>query len=236
MDGEAFEVWRRRRRSGDPTATLINLYELVARPRGLGPEQLAIEERTELAERALVETYPGFEIAPNSARGVEPIELVTYDAGWPARFEEWKRKLQHVLEPLQRRIDHVGSTAVPGLPAKPIIDIQLSVDNLLDEAAYVPAIESLGVQLRSRDHDHRFFRPFADRPRDVHIHVCASGSGWERRHLLFVAHLRANADAREDYLRAKELAAARWADDRLAYTDAKNEVIGMIMAKAERWA
>ncbi len=69
----------------------------------------------------------------------------------------------------QRRIDHVGSTAVPGLIAKPVIDIQVSVDDIRNESTYVPAIESLGVQLRSRDDDHRFFRPFAGRPRDVHI-------------------------------------------------------------------
>jgi GrpB-like predicted nucleotidyltransferase (UPF0157 family) len=208
----------------------------VARPRGLTPEQLPIDERVMLAERALIEMVPGFEFAPDSGRGLEPIELLPYELGWPARFQTWRKKLQQALRPPARRIDHVGSTAVPGLTAKPIIDIQVSLDDLSDEAAYVPALESLGVQLRSRDDDHRYFRPFADRPRDVHVHVCASGGDWERRHLLFVDYLRADSSARDAYLRAKEAAASRWADDRAAYTEAKSEVIEVIMVEAERWA
>ncbi len=179
---------------------------------------------------------PGFEVVPESDRGVELIQLAPYDPEWPARFDAWNQRLSAALTQTARRIDHVGSTAVPGLAAKPVIDIQVSVGDMRDEAAYVPAIESLGVQLRSRDDDHRFFRPFADRPRDVHIHVCNAGSTWERRHVLFVAYLRANAAARETYLHAKQSALAHWADDRIAYTEAKDEVILALMAKAEAWA
>lgn len=179
---------------------------------------------------------PGFGFAPDSGRALEPIELVPYDSEWPAQFASWKRRLLEVLQPTPRRIDHVGSTAVPGLAAKPIVDIQVSVDDLEDEAAYVPAIESIGVQLRSRDDDHRYFRPFAGKPREVHIHVCTSGSEWERRHLLFVDYLRTDSAARHAYQRAKEAAAARWADDRAAYTEAKDGVIRAIMTRAQRWA
>lgn len=231
----AFEAWRDRRRSGDESATLLNLYELIARPRGLEPHELPLDERVRLSTRALYEMTPGFEIIPGSDRGIEPIELVPYDQGWPAQFDTWKARLLGALSPAPRRIDHVGSTAVPGLPAKPVIDIQVSVDDLLDEAAYVPAIESLGIQLRSRDDENRFFRPFEDRPRDVHIHVCGAGSRWERRHLLFVAYLRADAAARDAYLQAKLAAAARWSDDRIAYTEAKDEIIREITARAELW-
>ena len=74
------------------------------------------------------------------------------------------------------RIEHVGSTSVPGLPAKPIVDVQISVDDEDDESRYVPQLEEAGIQLRSRDSLHRYFRPFPDRPRDVHVHVCAAGS------------------------------------------------------------
>src|SRR5438128_1336588 len=116
------------------------------------------------------------------------------------------------------------------------IDIQVSVDDILDDTTYVPTIESLGVQLRSRDDDQRFFRPFADRTRDVHIHVCNAGSAWERRHLLFVAYLGSDPAARDAYLKAKESATARWADDRIAYTEAKDEVIREIGTQAEAWA
>jgi GrpB-like predicted nucleotidyltransferase (UPF0157 family) len=179
--------------------------------------------------------FPGFELLPDSARG-DPIELVSYDPVWPSRFQAWKDKLLSVLKPSPRRIDHIGSTAISGLKAKPSIDIQVTVDDMLREAVYVPAIESLGVQLRSRDSDHRYFRPFAGRPRDVHIHVCTSGGEWERRHLLFVAYLRHDAAARLEYMQAKEAACARWADDRAAYTGAKDAVIRAIQAKAEAWA
>ena len=236
MDDEIFEAWRERVRSGDDTATIINLYELEARPRGLGPEQLPNEERVRLALRALEARVPGFEVAPDSDRGIEPIVLVPYEPAWPVRFESWKDRLLAAIAPPPRRIDHVGSTAVPGLTAKPVIDIQVSVDDIRNESTYVPAIESLGVQLRSRDDDHRFFRPFAGRPRDVHIHVCNAGSEWERRHLLFVAYLRADAAAREGYMEAKQSALARWADDRIAYTESKDEVIRNLMARAESWA
>lgn len=128
----------------------------------------------------------------------------------------------------------MGSTSVPGLPAKPVIDIQVSIADLDDEASYVPQIEALGVQLRSRDRWHRFFRPFPERPRDVQIHVCAAGSGWERDHVLFRDYLREHPDARAAYAAAKRRAAVDWRDDRLAYTDAKTAVIQEIMAAAER--
>ena len=137
---------------------------------------------------------------------------------------------------LPKRIDHIGSTAVPGLIAKDSVDIQVSIDDIRDEDSYVGAIESLGVQLRSRDDLHRYFRPFAGRPRDVHIHVCDAGSDWERKHLLFVAYLRQDAAARERYAQAKVAALERWADDRAAYTEAKDAVIREIETRAENWA
>jgi GrpB-like predicted nucleotidyltransferase (UPF0157 family) len=216
----------------------MNLYEMVARSRGLHGGQLPVEERTALSARALEVMYADlhFEVVPDSGRGVEPMELVPYDPAWPVRFEEWKARLAPVLGSSARRIDHVGSTSVPGLAAKPVIDIQVSMGDLQDEASYVPMIEALGVQLRSRDDEHRYFRPFPGRPRDIHIHACIAGSTWERRHLLFVAFLRDDATARFDYLQAKQIAMAQWADDRVAYTQAKDDVISDITARAERWA
>ena len=180
--------------------------------------------------------YPGFEVVANSERDLDPIEIVPYDPEWPARFEAWRVKLAAALGPTARRIDHFGSTSIPGLPAKPVIDIQVRVDDMTREDLYVPQIEALGVQLRSRDDDHRFFRPPAGKPRDVHIHVSNVGSEWSRKDLLFAAFLRQDAAARGEYLRGKEQAAARWADDRIAYTEAKTEVIASIAPRAEEWA
>jgi GrpB-like predicted nucleotidyltransferase (UPF0157 family) len=115
-----------------------------------------------------------------------------------------------------------------------VIDIQVSVDDLADEDAYVPALEQLGLRLRSRDEFHRFFRPPASQPRDVHVHVCQSGTAWEAEHLRFRDYLRRDPQARDAYARVKRQAAKDWADDRMAYTDAKSEVILQILAQADR--
>jgi GrpB-like predicted nucleotidyltransferase (UPF0157 family) len=212
---------------------VIVLYELVATPRGLRPEELPVEERLELGWRALSAIEPTFELGANSGREPEPIELVPYDPAWALRFEEWRERLLAALPKAPRSLDHIGSTAVPGLAAKPVIDIQVGVEDLEDEASYAPAIESLGVQLRSRDREHRYFRPFAGMPREVHIHVCRAGTEWERRHLVFRDYLRANFEARRRYLEAKEAAAARWNDDRTAYTHAKGRVIRELEVEAQ---
>jgi GrpB-like predicted nucleotidyltransferase (UPF0157 family) len=100
----------------------------------------------------------------------------------------------------------------------------------------VAQIEQAGVQLRSRDVLHRFFRPFAGQRRDVHIHVCRAGSDWEREHLLFRDYLRNDADARDAYARVKDEAAQVWSDDRIAYTEAKTGVILDLLGVAESWA
>jgi GrpB-like predicted nucleotidyltransferase (UPF0157 family) len=125
---------------------------------------------------------------------------------------------------------------VPGLAAKPVIDIQVSVGDVEDEASYAPGIESAGVQFRSREHGHRFFRPFTGRPRDVQVHVCGLGSAWERRHLLFRDYLRATPAARATYLAGKLESASRWRHDRIAYADSKTDVIEVLMVEAEEWA
>jgi GrpB-like predicted nucleotidyltransferase (UPF0157 family) len=215
---------------------VIELYSIVARPRGLEPWELPLTERLDLSARALPEMWPGFELLPGSSRGADPIELVPYDPNWPRRFEDWRQKLVDALELPAERIRHVGSTAVPGLLSKDTVDVQVSVEDIRNEAVYLPKIEHLGVQLRSRDDLHRYFRPFAGRPRDVHVHVCDAGSDWERRHLLFVAYLRHDAAARERYAEEKVAAVKRWGDDRAAYTEAKDAVIRDIDGLAEEWA
>jgi GrpB-like predicted nucleotidyltransferase (UPF0157 family) len=83
---------------------------------------------------------------------------------------------------------------------------------------------------------HRFFRPFAGQPRDVHVHVCQAGSDWEREHLLFRDYLRNHADARDAYARVKDEAAQVWSDDRIACTEAKTGVILELLVAAESWA
>jgi GrpB-like predicted nucleotidyltransferase (UPF0157 family) len=235
--GDPFELWIRLRAAYGPEVNVIDLYALVAHKRGVEAHQLPVAEREELAARALPLMRSGFEFIAGTGRAQrDPIEIVPYDAIWPRRFRTWRKRLTQALGSTTRRIEHVGSTAVKGLPAKPLIDIQVSVDDLEGESDYVPPIESLGVQLRSRDSQHRFFRPFSELPREVHIHVCALGGEWERRHLLFRDYLRADAPARDAYATSKRLAAQQWSDDRVAYTEAKDGQIRELMVAAEAWA
>ncbi|MCA1713112.1 MAG: GrpB family protein [Actinobacteria bacterium] len=231
-DADPLTAWRALRAVEGPHATVMDLYLLEAERRGIGVEELRYDERMELARATLPSVWPGFEGTSGSERPSDGIVVVEYDPQWPQRYDDWRARLIDHLGQAVLRIEHVGSTSVPGLPAKPIIDIQISVADLAAEDAYVPGIEAAGVQLRSRDAFHRYFRPFADRPREVHVHVCQTGSAWERDHLLFRDHLRAHPEARAAYATVKRQAAARWSDDGFAYNDTKTEVILDILTAA----
>ncbi|MDQ3484559.1 MAG: GrpB family protein [Actinomycetota bacterium] len=233
-EAEPVDAWRRLRAVEGPRATMLDLYELAARRRGMAAHELPAEERHALAASVMPAVWPGWEPTSGSERPGDVIEVVDYDATWPDLYAAWRDVLVAALGATARRIEHIGSTAVPGLVAKPIIDVQVSVADLADEEAYVPALEAVGLQLRSRDGSHRYFRPFAGRPREIHVHFCEVGSAWEAEHLCFRDYLRANPDARDEYARAKRDAVAHWADDGWAYTDAKTEVVLDILARATR--
>lgn len=159
--------------------------------------------------------------------------LVPYQESWPRDFEIHKTKIKDALGGTALRIDHIGSTSVPGLLAKPIIDIQLSVHDIEAEEMYVPQLESQGYVMRVREEGHRMLRT-----PDVsaHIHVCPAGSEWERRHLLFRDWLRLHDEDRDKYAQAKlELSKREW-DTLDDYADAKSPIITEITARAESWA
>lgn len=234
--GDAVAMWRALRAVEGPVTTVLDLYELAAGPRGLRGQDLSAEERHTLARSVMPDVWPDFNTTEGSERTGDRIVVVDYDSAWPARFDAWKGALSAALGSNAVRIEHVGSTAVPGLPAKPIIDVQISVTDLTDEASYVPQMRPLGLQLRSRDAYHRYFRPEPERLRDVHVHVCEVGSQWEADHLRFRDYLRTHPDACTRYAAAKRAAAATWADDGFAYTDAKTEVILDIMQNAAEQA
>jgi GrpB-like predicted nucleotidyltransferase (UPF0157 family) len=234
---DAFGLWVRLRSQYGAAVNVIDLYALAAHRRGLQAHELPRAERLQLAKRAQPQMADGFEIVAGSERPeAEPVVIVPYDDAWPHQYLAWKSRLASALGAVAKRIDHVGSTAVPGLAAKPTIDVQVSVEHLEDESKYVPPIEAIGVHLRIRDVEHRYFRPVFGQPRSVHVHVCASGGEWERLHLLFRNYLRASALALAAYTRSKLLAAERWSDDRIAYTDAKDGTIRELISAAEVWA
>lgn len=217
--------------------TLIDRYALESAARGVAPEELDPAIRAELTQEVLAAQYPGLEFTVASSRIVrDPIDVVPYDERWPATFRSWRDRLQGALGGRVLRIEHIGSTAVPGLPAKPVIDIQVSVPDVEGEDDYVPAITSTGVPLRSREPGHRYFRPVGDQPRTVQIHVCPAGGDWEREHLLFRDYMRASAEARSAYARLKRDLAARYRDDRIAYNEGKTGFILDNLEAAKAWA
>lgn len=134
------------------------------------------------------------------------IRLVPYQVDWPVRFHRERTLIQQALGTAADRVDHIGSTAVPGLMAKPIIDIDLSLADPDNEVAYLPALERVGYRLRVREPGHRMVRTAAH---DVHVHICAAGSGWERRHLLFRDWLRHDAADRDRYQQVKQALTGR---------------------------
>lgn len=217
--------------------TLVERYELEAMARGTTVDELPLELRDRLGWELVSIQFPGFELVGGSDREArDPIEVVDYDPDWPGAFSAWCARLGAALMQLDPRIEHVGSTAVPGLAAKPVIDIQISLAELENEDAYVPQIEALGIALRSREPVRRYFRPAGDRPRIVQLHVCVAASEWEHDHLLFRDYLRTHDGARDAYAELKRSLAARFTDDRLAYTDAKTTFIRDVLEEAERWA
>lgn len=161
-----------------------------------------------------------------------PVVIVDYDPAWAERFEIERAKIADALGPRALRIEHVGSTSVPGLAAKPIVDVQLSVREVEDESDYLHALEAAGYALRAREPEHRLVRIFEE----IQVHICSAGGEWERRHILFRDWLRRSSEDRALYESHKrELAREDW-ETRNHYAEAKNEVIAQIMERAERWA
>jgi GrpB-like predicted nucleotidyltransferase (UPF0157 family) len=168
----------------------------------------------------------------------DPVAIVPYDPRWPSRFAAWRERLARAMDGSAVRIEHIGSTAVPGLAAKPVVDIQVSVSDVADEDSYVTAVESVGFGLRYRNEGlgWRYFRPPPGLPRETQVHVCSVGSESERLHLLFRDYLRAHPAEADAYAAAKREAAARHPTDRIAYTDAKGLFIHPALQRAEGWA
>lgn len=161
------------------------------------------------------------------------IVIEPYNPAWPGAFESHRRRISEALGAVARRVDHVGSTAVAALAAKPIVDIQVSVGDVEDEASYLEPLVSAGYRLRVRELEHRMFRT---PDLDVHVHVCEAGSDWERRHLLLRDWLRQSADDREAYADLKiRLQRQDW-ETMNHYADAKSALIAEMMVRAEQWA
>jgi GrpB-like predicted nucleotidyltransferase (UPF0157 family) len=160
------------------------------------------------------------------------VTLVPYDAEWPGAYEREAARVREILGERVVLLEHAGSTSVPGLSAKPVIDMVLAVADTADERAYVPAMEAAGYVLRVREpdwHEHRLFKgPHAS----INLHVFSAGCGEIERMLGFRDHLRASDAERLLYERTKHDLAARTWKYTQHYADAKSAVVEAIIARA----
>lgn len=182
-----------------------------------------------------VEAYER-DLAPITIGGPQPltapIEIREYDPAWPAHYAREEARIRAVLGDRIVSIEHVGSTAVPGLDAKPIIDIGLEVPCSAAEETYVPDLEAAGYTLRIREPDWFEHRLLKGPDTAVNLHVFSAGCEEFDRMLCFRDHLRADATDRDRYAAAKrELAARPWRYTQ-QYADAKTAVVAEIMARA----
>lgn len=162
----------------------------------------------------------------------EPITLVEYDPRWPEVFEKEADRIRAILGDKVLLLEHVGSTSIPGLCAKPIIDILLVVKDSSDESSYVPALEAAGYSLRIREPEWLEHRMFIGPDTDINLHVFSLGAPEIDRMLRFRDWLRSNKADRDKYVQVKRsLAKKKWRYIQ-HYADAKTSIIQEIMERA----
>ena len=182
---------------------------------------------TSSTEKKLQEITIG-ELRPHNGQ----ISLAEYDPQWPELFNAEYRKIQNALGDRAIRIEHVGSTSVPGLIAKPIIDILLVVVDSADEPAYVPVLEAAGYILRIREPDWHEHRVFQSPESNLHLHVFSKDDDESERMILFRNHLRNNPQDRELYANTKRRLARKHWEYVQDYADAKSKVVEEIISRA----
>ena len=193
----------------------------------MSKEAQPLDNRTPRTEEE-IRAYTIGELKPLSSR----ILIVDYDPQWPELFAREADRIRVVLGSRALRIEHAGSTSVPGLAAKPIIDLLLVVADSAEEDAYAPALEAAGYVLRIREPNWYEHRMFKGPDTDINLHVFSSGCPEIDRMLMFRDWLRSNAADRDLYARTKlALAQKEWKYVQ-NYADAKTAVIEEIIARA----
>ena len=179
-----------------------------------------------------VERHPSLDDRFDSATRV-----VAHDSAWAGRAGAELARIGAALGSIGVRLEHVGSTAVPGLPAKPIIDLQLSVEVVEQDALYRGCLERLGY-LFVADPDspeYRFFAKPAQRPRSFHLHICEAGSAHEIRHPALRDYLSSHREEAESYAAVKRELNSRTGCDRLAYIAGKSAYVDALEGRALAW-
>ena len=157
------------------------------------------------------------------------LAVVGYDESWPGIFLHHQGRLRKALGTVAVEVEHIGSTSVPGLAAKPIVDILVTVDDITAEEDYLRPLLAAGYELRTREPGHRLVRTPA---RDVHVHILQRGIQAVDNYLRFRNRLRADTDDRILYEDTKRALLNQGFDDMNAYADAKTAVIAAIMGRA----
>lgn len=163
----------------------------------------------------------------------ESVVIVPYDRDWPHRFERERNVLRQVFRGTDAVIEHVGSTAVPGLGAKPIIDIMVGVPALQEVEVRIPGLESRGYEYvpkyEAQLPERRYFVKPRSRPRTHHLHCVVRGGEFWCRHLAFRDHLRSHPKSAAEYVELKQRLASRHRTDRVAYTEGKSAFVDSIL-------
>lgn len=160
--------------------------------------------------------------------------IVDYDPAWPQQATLELARIGAALGAIAVRLEHVGSTSVPGLAAKPIVDLQVSVTALEPHSAYVEPLERAGYLFVPfpDSPDYHFFGKPPERPRTHHLHVCEAGSHEELRHLAVRDYLRADRAEAERYEAVKRESARRHPGDRVAYMEGKDAYVEELEQRA----
>ncbi len=160
------------------------------------------------------------------------VVIADYDPAWPGRFAAERARIREALGAAAGIVEHIGSTAVPGLAAKPVVDVVVTVADPDDEAAYLPTLEEAGYELRVREPGHRALRT----PDGcVNVHITAAGSAELRAWRLLRDWLRHSATDRRAYEDLKRRLAEREWDDINYYAEAKSALISDMLERAQAW-
>lgn len=210
-------------------ATTLVVRDSTAAPgAGSGDEPPARRDATDVERRDATDVERRDVTTVEIVGGPEALRvgLHDHDPGWAVTFAEHRERILRALGPLDVRVEHIGSTSVPGLAAKPIVDLVVVVPDVTDESAYLEPLLGAGYELRVREPGHRLVRTPA---RDVHVHVYERGATAVGDYLLLRERLRSDPDDRALYEQTKRaLLSGTW-DDMNDYADAKTDVIRAVM-------
>lgn len=163
----------------------------------------------------------------------DPVVLETYNPDWPSQYEKESSAIQKALGDTIIDIQHIGTTSVPGLAGKPVIDIQIVVDSMKDTSGLLDKLMTLGYVRKSADINNSelfFCKTKTDQLHTHHLHIVEAGSDEQERQIVFRDYLRANPRGAQEYDALKQAMAAKFADDRSAYVDAKTAFITLALA------